>query len=128
MCVCDAVLIAHSISVVQASGECLRAVLATKAGTYVFTKLEESNSESCEWYVYLEPFKPHKRRKVLCKYSTHSGTHLPLCSLLLRHHLVLHPMSLLPTLMPVICGSHLEACLITSGSPGLLQPSLTVGL
>ena len=53
-----------SISVVAASSECLRAMLATKTGAYVLSKLEESDEESSAWYLYLEPFKPQKRKKV----------------------------------------------------------------
>ena len=56
-----------SIRVVQASSECLRAILATKTATFVLSKLEENSSSSeagSEWYLYLEPFKPHKKKKV----------------------------------------------------------------
>jgi len=53
----------HSIEVVQASGECLRAVLATKTGGQVLGKVEEMCLEN-EWHLYLEPFKPQRRKKV----------------------------------------------------------------
>lgn len=52
------------MSVVQASGECLRAVLATKPGAYVLSKVEETATEGTEWFSLLEPFKPQKRKKV----------------------------------------------------------------
>ena len=52
-----------SILVVQASGECLRDVLASKSGSAVMAKLEEDMDISCmQWYQYLQPFKPQKRR------------------------------------------------------------------
>ena len=60
-----------SMGVVQATSECLRAVLATKTATFVLSKLEEQSSSSnsgselaSEWYLYLEPFKPSKKKKV----------------------------------------------------------------
>ena len=53
----------HSIEVVQASGECLRAVLATKTGGQVLGKVEEMCLEN-DWHLYLEPFKPQRRKKV----------------------------------------------------------------
>ena len=52
-----------SVQVVQASGECLRAVLATKIGGQVLGKVEEMCLEN-EWHLYLEPFKPQRRKKV----------------------------------------------------------------
>ena len=52
-----------SIVVVRASGECLRGVLATRTGGLVLGKLEEICLED-GWYLYLEPFKPQKKRKV----------------------------------------------------------------
>ena len=48
---------------VCASGECLRGVLATKTGGQVLGKLEEIRLED-GWHLYLEPFKPQKKRKV----------------------------------------------------------------
>ena len=53
-----------SIRVVQASSECLRSVLSTKTGGHVLSKLEENGSEANEWYLYLEPFKPLRKKKV----------------------------------------------------------------
>ena len=60
-----------SMGVVEATSECLRAILATKTATFVLSKLEEQNSSSnsvselaSEWYLYLEPFKPNKKKKV----------------------------------------------------------------
>jgi hypothetical protein len=55
-----------SVGVVAASSECLRAVLATKTATFILSQLEEQSSSesSCEWCLYLEPFKPSKKKKV----------------------------------------------------------------
>ena len=55
-----------SISVVEASSECLTAVLATRAGADVLAKLEDISYmyESSDWCYYLEPFKPQRRKKV----------------------------------------------------------------
>ena len=49
---------------VEASSECLRALLATKTGAFVLSKLEEGEVESSPWHCYLEPFKPQKKKKV----------------------------------------------------------------
>ena len=54
----------YSISVVEASSECLTAVLATRAGADVLAKLEDISYESSDWCYYLEPFKPQRRKKV----------------------------------------------------------------
>ncbi len=55
-----------SINVVAASGECLRAVLASKTGAAVLCKLEEdTETEALSWCHYLQPFKPQKRKKVV---------------------------------------------------------------
>ena len=54
-----------SIGVIRASGDCLREVLASKTGSAVLVKLEEEvDTEALHWCRYLQPFKPHKRRKV----------------------------------------------------------------
>lgn len=56
---------AHSIGVVQASGNCLREVLAGKTMSSVLAKLEEDmESESLHWVHYLHPFKPQKKKRV----------------------------------------------------------------
>ena len=68
-----------SVEVVCASGECLRGVLATKTGGQVLEKLEEIYLED-GWHLYLEPFKPQKKRKVraLC-YTVLCCVTLSLC-------------------------------------------------
>lgn len=54
-----------SIGAIQASGECLREVLASKAGASVLSKLEdEMDTEALWWCRYLQPFKPQKKKKV----------------------------------------------------------------
>ena len=78
------------MGVVAASSECLRAVLATKMATFVLSKLEEqSGSETAsEWCLYLEPFKPNKKKKVekLCTIITSLIPRAPSPDL----HVVLH--------------------------------------
>ena len=67
-----------SIEVVRASGECLREVLATKTGGRVLGKLEEICLEE-GWHLYLEPFKPQKKRKVRALLCSIMRCHLVLC-------------------------------------------------
>ena len=73
MCVCVHVCVhvccvtafsIDSVEVVKASGECLRAVLLTKTGAGVLSKLE-GLAPGDSWCAYLEPFKPGKKKKVL---------------------------------------------------------------
>ncbi len=60
-----------SIRVVQASGECLRGVLATKSGQTAHHSLQ---SEALDWTLYLQPFTQQRKKKVstLVTIQTHS--------------------------------------------------------
>ncbi len=49
------------ISVVQASGECLRGILVTKKGQVAFKSLEDHTHN---WCLYLEPFRQQRKKKV----------------------------------------------------------------
>ena len=55
-----------SVAVVQASGDCLRAVLATKSGAAVLQKVERELGMEADWTALLEPFKQQHRKKRVC--------------------------------------------------------------
>ena len=57
-------LVDEDVEVVKASGECLRAVLLTKTGAGVLSKLE-GLAPGDSWCAYLEPFKPGKKKKAV---------------------------------------------------------------
>ena len=46
---------------VQASGECLRGILATKKGLVALKSLEDHTHD---WCLYLEPFRQQRKKKV----------------------------------------------------------------
>ncbi len=46
---------------VQASGECLRGILATKKGLVALKFLEDHTHD---WCLYLEPFRQQRKKKV----------------------------------------------------------------
>lgn len=89
---------------VQASGECLRAVLATKTGGQVLGKVEEMCLEN-EWHLYLEPFKPQRRKKV-----RDNAKIMLNCSVLLCVTLCYAAMSLL--LVILLCNSTISLYLL----------------
>ena len=139
-----------SIVVVRTSGECLRGVLATRTGGQVLGKLEEICLEE-GWHLYLEPFKPQKKRKVralcyalLCSvtlcYVWYVNGLVLLFSPMHTHHthphrvlLALHSPSLshLSPPSPPLSMCRSSGCLATihptmTGSPSLSPPSSAV--
>ena len=52
-----------SITVVEASSHCLRAILSTTSGSTVLNKLEQSAIDP--WYSLLEPFRQNKKKVII---------------------------------------------------------------
>ena len=105
-----------SISVVQASGECLRGILATRKGQEALSSLEDDRKDCC---LYLEPFRQQRKKKVSLLYR--------LCALFTFMFLVLFRLPSHYKLYPDLCpsqvwltlltfGSHQRVCLIGCGS------------